>query len=151
MKSIRNELIQPLNLLILWILMKYTWNLYLFCIYTCIYYGLYEINLFVFIVDLSMESYYIYCLSIYWNVYSYILLLFIWNLYVHVSYKLIPLKLIYFEGRACYIGKINWYMYNMISSFVLDLIVKAVVAAGAACSSLHYLRRCELQVKLLDC
>ena len=33
--------------------------------------------------------------------------------------------------------EINCYMYNMISSFVLDLIVKAVVVVGAACSSLH--------------
>ena len=55
---------------------------------------------------------------------------------MHVFIKLIPSELIYFEGRACYIGEINQYMHNMISSFVLDLIVKAVVDAGAACSSL---------------
>ena len=33
------------------------------------------------------------------------LILFIWNLSVHVSIKLIPLELINFKGRACYIGK----------------------------------------------
>ena len=37
---------------------------------------------------------------------------------------------------GCYIGKINLYMQQIVSSFVLDLIVKAVIVAGAACSSL---------------
>ena len=64
-------------------------------------------------------------------------LIILWNLSVHVFIKLIPLELIYFKGRACYIGKINSYMYQIFSSFVLDLIVKAVVIAGAACSSLY--------------
>ena len=55
-------------------------------------------------------------------------------------YKLIPSELIYFEGRACYIGEINLYMHQIVSSFALDLIVKAVIVAGAACSSLLYIR-----------
>ena len=32
------------------------------------------------------------------------LLVSLWNLSVHVFIKLIHAKLIYFEGRACYIG-----------------------------------------------
>ena len=59
----------------------------------------------------------------------------LWNLSVHVFIKLILLELIYFDGGACYIGKINLYMYMTLSSFVSDLIVKAVIVAGAACSS----------------
>ena len=41
------------------------------------------------------------------------------------------------EVDYCYIGKIDQYMLQIAYSFVLDLIVKAVIAAGAACSSLH--------------
>ena len=94
--------------------------------------GFVEIKLFVFITDLSMESYCTDYLSIYWNTFK----VFLWNLSVHVFIKLILLKLIYFDRGACYIGKINLYMYMIISSFVFDLIVKAVTFAGAACSSL---------------
>ena len=94
-----------------------------------------KIKLIVFIADLSMESYCIYWLSIYWNIFNVIVVI-LWNLSVHVFIKLISLKLIYFEGRACYIGEINLYMLQIVSSFVLDLIVKAVIVAGAACSSL---------------
>ena len=91
-----------------------------------------KINLFIFIAELSMEYYCIYYL-LYLLPYIYCNL---WNLSVHVFIKLIPSELIYFEGRACYIGKIHIYMYMIVSSFVFDLIVKAVVVAGAACSSL---------------
>ena len=70
------------------------------------------------------------------DIYLLYLLVSLWNLSVHVFIKLIPSELIYFEGRACYIGEINLYMHQMVSSFVVDLIVKAVIIAGAACSSL---------------
>ena len=79
----------------------------------------------LFIIFVFIEMYLLYFLVI------------LWNLSVHVFIKLIPLELIYFEGRACYIGKINLYMYQILSSFVLELIVKAAIVAGAACSSLH--------------
>ena len=36
-------------------------------IYTCIYWEFIEINLFVIIIDLSMKSYCIYCIFIYWH------------------------------------------------------------------------------------
>ena len=49
--------------------MKYIYTWYLFYIYTCILCGFMQINLMVFIADIAMESYYIYCLSIYWNVF----------------------------------------------------------------------------------
>ena len=82
-------------------------------------------NLIVILIYVFIERYLLY------------LVVSLWNLSVHVFIKLIPLELIYFEGRACYIGEINLYMHQIVSSFVLDLIVKAVVVAGAACSSLH--------------
>ena len=61
----------------------------------------------------------------------------LWDLSVHVFIKLILLGIIYFEGRACYIGKISLIHVQNISSFVLYLIVKAVIVAGAGSSSLH--------------
>ena len=79
----------------------------------------------VFIIYVFIEMYLLY------------LLVSLWNLSVHVFIKLILLELIYFEGRACYIGEIHLYMHQIVSSFRLDLIVKAVIVAGAACSSLH--------------
>ena len=60
-----------------------------------------KIILNVFINDLLRESYIIYYLCIYCNVFT----IYLWNLSVHVFIKLIPLELIYFKGRACYIGK----------------------------------------------
>ena len=94
-----------------------------------------KINLNVFTADLSMKFYGTYYLCIYWNVFI-LFFVSLWNLSVHVFIKLIPSELIYFEGRACYIGEINLYMHQIVSSFVLDLIVEAVIVAGAACSSL---------------
>ena len=79
----------------------------------------------VFIIYVIIEMYLLY------------LLVSLWNLSVHVFIKLILLELIYFEGRACYTREINLYMHQIVSSFMLDLIVKAVVVAGAVCSSLH--------------
>ena len=92
-----------------------------------------KINWYVFIIDLSVASYHILLFAMYLLCLTGILC----NLSVHVFIKLIYSKLIYFEGRACYIGKINQYMLQMACSFVLYLIVKAVSVAGAACSSLH--------------
>ena len=89
---------------------------------------LYQWNLIVF---------YYWCIYIFIGMYFLYLLVSFCNLSVHVFIKLNYSKLIYFEGRACYIGKIDQYMLQITYSFVLDLIVKAVIAAGAACSSLH--------------
>ena len=132
MKSIGNELIQ-LYLLILCNLNEIYLE-FIFILY-----------LYMYLNGTLLKSIYLYLLMIYqWNlivltIYLFIgiyLNVFLWNLSVHVFIKLILLKLIYFDGRACYIGKINLYMYKIVSSFVLDLIVKAVIVAGAACSSL---------------
>ena len=78
----------------------------------------------------------VFILYVFIRMYLIYLLVSLWNLSVHVFMKLIPLELIYFEGRACLYGEINLYMHQIVSSFVLDLIVKAVIVAGAACSSL---------------
>ena len=95
-----------------------------------------------------METYIVYYIYIYYNVFTRNL----WNLSVHVFIKLILLGIIYFEGRACYIGKISLYMYRIPSSFVLYLIVKAVIVAGAGSSSLLFKKMqasCEA-VRLLE-
>ena len=92
----------------------YTWYLYM---YLC---GLMKINLNVFIIiGLSMESYCILllCIYIFIGMYFLYLLVSFCNLSVHVFIKLIYSKLIYFEGRACYIGKINQYMLQIACSF----------------------------------
>ena len=52
-------------------------------------------KLLLFIISVIIEMYLLY------------FLIFLWNLSVHVFIKLIPLGIIYFEGRACYIGKIS--------------------------------------------
>ena len=117
--------------------MECIYNWYLFCISTCIllwtYLTLFECYYYWF--NNGILLYFIICVFI--VMYLLYLLGFLCNLSVHVFIKLIYSKLIYFEGRACYIGKINQYMLQIACSFVLDLIVKAVIAAGAACSSLH--------------
>ena len=62
------------------------------CLYLLL---IYQLNLIVIINYLFIGIYFLY------------LFVSLWNLSVHVFIKFILLELIYFEGRACYIGEIN--------------------------------------------
>ena len=53
------------------------------------------------------------CIYIFIGMYFLYLLVSFCNLSVHVFIKLIYSKLIYFEGRACHIGKIDQYMLQI--------------------------------------